>query len=150
MRAMGFALALAWVQIVGSQAVAQEVPRQQAEAQARALVARGQGAQAIPLLKAEIERDPRRRAAPPAARAYLDDGNDFWALRTVAAAADLHLRTATCRSGWPGFRSGRALDQAPHPARRRLLPLAAREDPPALLSAMPEQAARRPSAGTAG
>ena len=114
MRAMGFALALAWVQIVGSQAVAQEVPRQQAEAQARALVARGQGAQAIPLLKAEIERDPTSESLRLLlARAYLDDGNDFWALRTVAAAADLHPEDCNLPLwlAWIQIRQG-ALDQA--------------------------------------
>jgi hypothetical protein len=51
----------------------------------------GQGAQSIPQLKAEIERKPLSTGLRLAlARAYLDDGNDFWALRTVAAAADLH------------------------------------------------------------
>ena len=114
MRAMGFALALAWVMLAGSQAAAQEVPRRQAEAQARALVAGGQGAQAIPLLKAEIERDPASESLRLLlARAYLDDGNDFWALRTVAAAADLHPEDCDLPLwlAWIQIRQG-ALDQA--------------------------------------
>ena len=134
MRAMGFALAL--VLLEGSQAAAQEgEPRQQAEARARALVARGQGAQAIPLLKAEIERDPASESLRLLlARAYLDDSNDFWALRTVAAAAELHPENCNLSLwlAWIQIRQG-ALEQArtlldgacshwqPEQARRALL-----------------------------
>ena len=90
MRATSFALALAWVLLDGSRAGAQQV-EPQAEARARALLAHGQGAQAITLLKAEIERDPTSESLRLLlARAYLDDSNDFWALRTVAAAAELY------------------------------------------------------------
>jgi len=96
-------------------------------------VAGGQGAQAIPLLKAEIERESRvGELAALLARAYLDDGNDFWALRQVAAAADLHPEDCNlpALAGLDSdFRQG-ALDQARTLLGRRLLPLAAREDPP--------------------
>jgi hypothetical protein len=131
-----FALALAWVLLEGSQAGAQEVePRQQAETRARALLARGQGAQAIPLLKAEIERDPTSESLRLLlARAYLDDSNDFWALRTVAATAELHPEDCNLQLwlAWIQIRQG-ALDQArtlldgacshwqPEKARRALL-----------------------------
>jgi Tfp pilus assembly protein PilF len=136
MKAIGFALAMAWVLLSGSQAAEQEgEPRQQAEARARALLAHGQGAQAIPLLKAEIERDPASESLRLLlARAYLDDSNDFWALRTVAAAAELHPEDCNLRLwlAWIQIRQG-ALEQArtlldgacshwqPEKARRALL-----------------------------
>jgi hypothetical protein len=136
MRPTSFALALAWVLLQGSQAAAQAgEPRQQAEARARALLAHGQGAQAIPLLKAEIERDPASKSLRLLlARAYLDDSNDFWALRTVAAATELHPEDCNLQLwlAWIQIRQG-ALDQArtllegacshwqPEKARRALL-----------------------------
>lgn len=134
MRATSFALAMAWILLDGSRAGAQQVePR--AEARARALLAHGQGAQAIPLLKAEIERDPASESLRLLlARAYLDDSNDFWALRTVAAAAELHPADCNLQLwlAWIQIRQG-ALDQArtlldgacshwqPEKARRALL-----------------------------
>jgi Tfp pilus assembly protein PilF len=136
MKAIGFALAMAWVLLSGSETAAQDVePRQQAEARARALLAHGQGAQAIPLLKAEIERDPASESLRLLlARAYLDDSNDFWALRTVSAAAELHPEDCNLRLwlAWIQIRQG-ALEQArtlldgacshwqPEKARRALL-----------------------------
>lgn len=114
MRAMR-ALALTCVLLHVSQAAAQEVePPQQAEARARTLLARGQGAQAIPLLKAEIERDPASQTLRLLlARAYLDDSNDFWAQRTVAAAAELYPADCNLQLwlAWIQIRQG-ALDQA--------------------------------------
>ena len=114
MRAMR-ALALTCVLLHVSQAAAQEVePPQQAEARARTLLARGQGAQAIPLLKAEIERDPASQTLRLLlARAYLDDSNDFWAQRTVAAAAELYPADCNLQFwlAWIQIRQG-ALDQA--------------------------------------
>ena len=114
MRAMR-ALALTCVLLHVSQAAAQEVePPQQAEARARTLLARGQGAQSIPLLKAEIERDPASQTLRLLlARAYLDDSNDFWAQRTVAAAAELYPADCNLQLwlAWIQIRQG-ALDQA--------------------------------------
>jgi hypothetical protein len=136
MRVTSFVLAVTWVLLEGSQSAAQEVePRQQTETRARALLAHGQGAQAIPLLKAEIERDPTSESLRLLlARAYLDDSNDFWALRTVAAAAELHPEDCNLQLwlAWIQIRQG-ALEQArtlldgacshwqPEKARRALL-----------------------------
>jgi tetratricopeptide (TPR) repeat protein len=61
-----------------------------AQAQARALLDRGRPREAIPILKDAIERDPT--ALPVRwllARAYLLDGNDAWAQRTLSAIARL-------------------------------------------------------------
>jgi hypothetical protein len=64
---------------------------QEVVAEARALLGAGRPNQAIDRLKPEIERQPLDRSLRLwLARAYLDDGNDFWALRTVTAAAALH------------------------------------------------------------
>ena len=136
MRATSFALTVTWVLLEGSQAAAQEVePRQQAETRARALLAHGQGAQAIPLSRRRFERDPTSESLRLLlARAYLDDSNDFWALRTVAAAAELHPEDCNLQLwlAWIQIRQG-ALDQArtlldgacshwqPEKARRALL-----------------------------
>jgi hypothetical protein len=81
---------------------------------ARALLDQGQAAQAIPLLKDEIERQPQDKALRLwLARAYLADGNDFWALRTLGAAAALHPEDCNLTL-WQAFiqlKQG-ALDQA--------------------------------------
>jgi hypothetical protein len=121
--------------LTGTLAWGQGPPHGSVEDQARALVAHGQGAQVISLLKAEIERDPRSMTLRLLlARAYLDDGNDFWALRTVAAVADLHHEDCNLSLwlAWIQIRQG-ALSQArevldgacsnwqPEQARRALL-----------------------------
>ena len=81
---------------------------------ARALLDQGQPGQAIPLLKAEIEQRPLDKSLRLwLARAYLADGNDFWALRTVGAAATLHPEDCNLTL-WQAFiqlKQG-ALDQA--------------------------------------
>ena len=114
MRATRFAFVLACGLLAGTQARGQGAPPASVEDRARALLAHGQGAQAIPLLKAEIERDPASESLRLLlARAYLDDSNDFWALRTVAAAAELHPVDCNLQlwSAWIQIRQG-ALEQA--------------------------------------
>jgi hypothetical protein len=99
--------------LAGLRAWGQDAPHG-ADAESRALAAQGQGAQAIPLLKAEIERDPMSASLRlQLARAYLDDGNDFWALRTVASAVDLHREDCNLSLwlAWIQIRQG-AVDQA--------------------------------------
>jgi hypothetical protein len=80
------------------------------------------------------------------ARAYLDDSNDFWAQRTVAAAAELHPEDCNLQLwlAWIQIRQG-ALDQA-----RTLLDGACSHWQPeqgrrALLLAMLEQQAGSPA-----
>ncbi len=115
--------------------------------QARALVAQGQAARAIPFLKAEIERQPTSKPLRLLlARAYLDDGNDFWALRTVAAAADLYHEDCNLSLwlAWIEIRQG-ALDRA-----REVLDRACAHWPPeharrALLLGMLEERAGSPA-----
>jgi hypothetical protein len=120
----------------------------QVEEQARALLSAGKAAEAIPLLKAEIERQPQAKNLRLwLARAYLDDDNNFWALRTVGAAAALAPEDCNLTL-WQAFvqlRQG-AFD----PARELLqtacgksAPLAARR---ALLLALLEQRAGTPLA----
>jgi hypothetical protein len=63
----------------------------------------GKTGQAIALLKEEIERHPLDKGLRlRLARAYLDDGNDFWALRTVTAAAEIHPEDCNLRL-WQAF-----------------------------------------------
>jgi hypothetical protein len=135
MRQACFLLLMTLGLLSGTRSWGQVAPREAVEKQARALVASGQGAQAIPLLKPEIERDPISKTLRLLlARAYLDDGNDFWALRTVITAAALHHEDCnlTLWLAWIQIRQG-ALDQArevldgacarwqPEQARRSLL-----------------------------
>lgn len=135
MRQAHFALAVTLGLLAGSRAWGQGAPQETAASRARVLMAHGQGTEAIPLLKAEIERDPWSEGPRfLLARAYLDDGNDFWALRTVAAAADLHREDCNLPLwlAWIEIRQG-ALERAreildgacfrwqPEKARRALL-----------------------------
>jgi hypothetical protein len=74
--------------LAGSRALAQDTPP--ATERARTLLSDNQPGQAISLLKQEIERWPRDQSLRLLlARAYLADGNDFWALRTLSAAAEV-------------------------------------------------------------
>lgn len=124
----------------------QAQPRQ-VEAQARALLADGQAAQAIPLLKDEIERRPQDKALRLwLARAYLADGNNFWALRTLGAAAALHPEDCNLTL-WQAFIQ---LKEGALPQAREMLepPCAtspALEARRALLWAMVEQGAGAPA-----
>jgi hypothetical protein len=130
-----FVLVTALGLLAGSQAWGQDALHETALSRARELVASGQGAQAIPLLKTEVELDPLSTTPRLLlARAYLDDNNDFWALRTVITAADIHHEDCnlTLWMAWIQIRQG-ALDQArdvldgacarwqPEQARRSLL-----------------------------
>lgn len=112
-----------------------------AAAQARDLLSAGKPGPAIAMLKEAIERQPKDESLRLwLARAYLADGNDFWALRTVAAAAALHpedcnltLWQAHIQLGQGAVEQARELLQAPC---ARWPPLAARR---ALLLALVEQ-----------
>jgi hypothetical protein len=123
----------------------------QVEEQARALLADSKPAQAIPLLKAAIEQEPLAKSPRLLlARAYLDDGNDFWALRTLASAAELHPEDCNLMlwQAWIGIKQG-ALDQA-----RELLQTPCATWPPvearrSLLLAMVEQSASAKDAAQA-
>jgi tetratricopeptide (TPR) repeat protein len=60
-------------------------------AEARTLLERNNPSQAIALLKPAIEAQPLdKNLRLWLARAYLDDANDFWALRTLIAASAIH------------------------------------------------------------
>jgi Tfp pilus assembly protein PilF len=114
MRQACFVLVMTLGVLSGAQARGQGTPHETVTDQARALLSLGQAAQAIPLLKEEIERDPSSMTLRLLlARAYLDDGNELWALRTVAAAADLHREDCNLSLwlAWIQIRQG-ALDQA--------------------------------------
>jgi len=91
MRSTSFLLALIHVLPARAQAGGQDpISVQRAETQARALLSEGKAEQAISQLKVQIERTPLRESLRLLlARAYLDDANDFWALRTLAAAAEI-------------------------------------------------------------
>jgi Flp pilus assembly protein TadD len=125
-----------------AQADAQDAARP-VEDQAAALLSAGQPGQAISLLKAEVERRPLDTGLRLwLARAYLDDGNDFWALRTLGAAAAIHPEDCNLPlwRAWIEIKQG-ALDQA-----RALLQTPCVTWPPvearrALLLAMVEQGA---------
>jgi len=111
------------------------------EVRARALLFAGKAEEAIPLLKAEIEREPLKKSLRLLlAAAYLDDGNDFWALRTVTAAVAVFPEDCNLFlwQAWIRIKQG-ALDQA-----RELLDTACTAWPPdqarrALLQAMVEK-----------
>lgn len=82
--------------------------------QARTLLDHGKPDQAIALLKPAIEERPLDKALRMLlARAYLDDGNDFWAVRTLNATAELFPEdcTVTFWQAWIQIRQGQ-LDQA--------------------------------------
>jgi len=120
-------------------------------AQARALLSGGNPDQAIALLKPAIEQQPRDKPLRfLLARAYLDDGNDFWALRALNAAAEVFPEDCTITSwqAWIQIRQGE-LDQA-----RSLLATACTSWVPdqarrALMMAMLEQQAGATSAALA-
>ncbi len=96
MKQRGYVLVMTIGLLAGSRARGQVAPDEPVGNQARALLAHGQGAQAIPLFKRAIERNPMSETLRLLlARAYLDDGNDFWALRTIAAAAELHRESCS-------------------------------------------------------
>jgi hypothetical protein len=146
MRQAYLALAVTLGLLVGSRAWGQGSPDEPALDKARGLMARGRGAEAIPLLKAEIEREPLSKVPRLLlARAYLDDGNDFWALRTVTAAAELHREDCNLLLwlAWIEIRQG-ALERA----RELLAGACSRWQPDrarrALLLAMVEQQAGSP------
>jgi hypothetical protein len=114
MRHACFILAMTLGLLPGLRAWGQATPHGSIEDQARSLLASGQAVQAIPLLKEAIEREPMSETLRLLlARAYLDDGNDFWALRTVAATADLHREDCNLSLwlAWIEIRQG-ALEQA--------------------------------------
>ncbi len=81
---------------------------------ARALLDRGEAARAIPGLKQAIQAEPGDKTLRLLlVRAYLDDHNDFWALRTAATTAQMHPDDCDLQLwlGWIQLRLG-ALDQA--------------------------------------
>jgi hypothetical protein len=138
--------------LAGARARAQtELPSAAVETQARALLAGGKPGQAIALLKPAIARAPLDESLRLLlARAYLDDGNDFWALRTLSQAAEVFPED--CNLGlwqaWIEIRQG-ALDEA-----RALLDSACSTWSPqkarrALLRALVEQRAQAPAAAQA-
>lgn len=80
-----------------------------AAARARALLSAGKPDQAIPLLKPAIERSPQDKPLRLLlAQAYLDDGNDFWAVRTLNAAAEVFPNDCniTLWKAWIQIRQG--------------------------------------------
>ena len=145
-------LSFAWALLLSTPAGAQtsELPDDVGR-QSRSLLARGQDRQAIDLLKQAIARSSLDKSLRLLlARAYLDDGNDFWAIRTLNAAAEAFPDDCTIAlwQAWIQIRQGeleRAREElstactawAPDQARR------------ALLSAMLEKQAGAPLAAQA-
>jgi hypothetical protein len=129
--------------LAGARAFAQDNSPVAIATQAHAFLSDGKAGQAIALLKQELERAPLDKSLRLLlARAYLDDGNQFWAVRTLNAAAEVFPED--CNIGlwqaWIQLRQGE-LEQA----RDRLSTACAAWAPDqgrrALLSAMLEQQA---------
>jgi hypothetical protein len=121
--------------LAASDALAQDAAPDTSVSQARELLVGGKPGQAIALLKPAIEHWPLDKPLRLLlARAYLDDGNDFWAVRTLNATAELFPEDCniTLWQAWIQIRQGefeRARETlaaacaawAPDQARRALL-----------------------------
>jgi hypothetical protein len=152
MRATPALLGLAWGLLLSGQAGAQTSETPEAVGrQSRSLLARGQGRQAIGLLKQAIERSPLDKSLRLLlARAYLDDDNDFWAIRTLNAAAEVFPEDCNIRlwHAWIQLRQGE-LEQAREGLATACTAWAPDQARRALLSAMLEQqAGSQPAAQT--
>jgi hypothetical protein len=139
------------VLLAASAAFAQEPASGAVSAQARALLTDGKPEQAIAVLKPAIGQWPQDKPLRLLlARAYLDDGNDFWAVRTLNAASEVFPGDCdiTLWQAWIQIRQGE-LDLA----RERLAGACAAWVPDqarrALLSALLEQHAGSLSAAQA-
>ncbi len=134
-----------------SAAYEQEAAPRSVATQAQALLGNGKPDQAIAVLKPAIEQRPLDKPLRLLlARAYLDDGNDFWAMRTLNAAAEVFPEdcTITLWQAWIQIRQGE-LDQARGLLSATCTAWAPDQARRALLSAMLEQQAGATSAAKA-